>query len=76
MSSTCWRTHIPCRVCGNHHHNLRSSSICPTCGAAEAAENAAEKERDERENASNKYNSFEEAQTVEELKDWIREYML
>tara|TARA_R110002110_G_scaffold335537_3_gene546203 strand:- start:2656 stop:2880 length:225 start_codon:yes stop_codon:yes gene_type:complete len=70
------RTHIPCRVCGNHHHNLRSSSICTACGAAEAAENAAEKERDERLQEENKQDSFEDAQTVEELKDWIREYML
>ena len=73
MSGT--RMHLPCRVCGNHHHNLRSSSICTACGAAEAAENAAEKERDEREEVSNKYDSFQDATTVEELKEWIREYM-
>lgn len=27
----------PCRVCGKEHTNPQSSSICPTCGAAEAA---------------------------------------
>lgn len=27
----------PCRVCGESHTNPQSSSICPTCGAAEAA---------------------------------------
>jgi ribosomal protein L37E len=70
------RLHIPCRVCGNAHHNLRSSSICTTCGASEAAENAAEKEKDERTYTARKCDSFEDAETVEELKEWIREYML
>ena len=74
MTST--RSHMPCRVCGNHHTNPRSSSICTTCGAAEAAENAAEKERDEREEVFNKHDSLKDAETLEELKDWIREYML
>ena len=74
MSNT--RTHTPCRVCGNHHSNPRSSTICPPCGAVEGAENAAEKERYERLQEENKQDSFEDAQTVEELKDWIREYML
>ena len=70
------RTHMPCRNCGNHHSNPMSSSICTPCGAAESADNAAEKEKDERTYTARKYDGFEEAQTVEELKDWIREYML
>jgi uncharacterized Zn finger protein (UPF0148 family) len=65
-----------CRVCGYTHGNPMSSSICPPCGRRQAAENAAEKEEDERLQEENKQDSFEDAQTVEELKDWIREYML
>jgi uncharacterized Zn finger protein (UPF0148 family) len=64
-----------CRVCGFTHHNLRSSSICTICGKRQAAENAAEKEKDAMEEVANKYDSFEDATTVEELKEWIREYM-
>jgi ribosomal protein L37E len=70
------RLHIPCRVCGNAHQNLRSSSICTTCGASEAAENAADKERDEREEVFHKHDSLKDAETLEEMKEWIREYML
>ena len=65
-----------CRVCGLTHSNPRSSTICPPCGAVQGAENAAEREHDERTYTARKYDGFEEAQTVEELKDWIREYML
>lgn len=36
MARTIW---CPCRVCGADHNNPRSSSICPSCGAAESAAN-------------------------------------
>jgi uncharacterized Zn finger protein (UPF0148 family) len=65
-----------CHECGFTHSNPRSSTLCPPCGAIRSAESAAEKERDERLQEENKQDSFEDAQTVEELKDWIREYML
>jgi transposase len=66
-----------CRVCGLTHSNPRSSTICRHCGAVQGAENAAEKERYERlQEVFNKHDSLKDAETLEELKDWIREYML
>ena len=70
------RLHVTCRVCGLAHHNLRSSSICTTCGASEAAENAAQKHSEGITYTQTKHEAFEDATTVEELKEWIREYML
>jgi|TARA_R110000850_G_scaffold247358_1_gene372264 hypothetical protein len=65
-----------CRVCGFTHSNPRSSAICLRCERIQSAENAAEREHDERTYTARKYDGFEDAQTVEELKDWIRKYML
>lgn len=39
------RTYWPCRVCGAAHTNPKSSSICPSCGAAESKANAEETAR-------------------------------
>jgi len=74
---------VPCRVCGVTHTNPRSSSICPVCGTEEAAKNKTEGEMEmlRAENEAYEYarireRSFENADTVHELKEWIREYML
>tara|TARA_R110000772_G_scaffold31234_1_gene77182 strand:+ start:6550 stop:6699 length:150 start_codon:yes stop_codon:yes gene_type:complete len=48
-----------------------SSSICPTCGYTEATENNRMAER-----PKDKMELLDEAETVEELKDWIKEFML
>jgi ribosomal protein L37E len=70
------RTYLPCRVCGDSHQNQQSSSICAPCGAEEAANNAAKRRDDERVQVANKYDSFEDIETVHEMKEWIREYIL
>tara|TARA_R110000782_G_C14602892_1_gene391232 strand:+ start:109 stop:273 length:165 start_codon:yes stop_codon:yes gene_type:complete len=53
-----------------------SSSICPPCGKRQAAESKSKSYNSKKSFLQNKHDSFEDAQTVEELKDWIREYML
>tara|TARA_B110000503_G_scaffold123714_1_gene189550 strand:- start:323 stop:622 length:300 start_codon:yes stop_codon:yes gene_type:complete len=70
------RTHKPCRECGEQHTNPMSSSICPTCGAVESERKATEAYDRETTEAEDKDQSFEDAETVHELKEWIRQYML
>jgi hypothetical protein len=65
------RTYRPCRVCGAEHDNPMSSSICPTCGYAEHVIGIAIPER-----PKDKLELLDEAATVEELKDWIKEFLL
>ena len=65
------RTYRPCRVCGAEHDNPMSSSICPTCGYAEATKTNRMAER-----PKDKMELLDEAETVEELRDWIKEFML
>jgi ribosomal protein L37E len=70
------RTYFPCRVCGDAHRNPRSSSICAPCGAAESAQKATEAYDRETTEAEDKDQSFEDIETVHEMKEWIREYLL
>jgi ribosomal protein L37E len=70
------RTYLPCRECGDIHYNPMSSSICQTCGAVESAQKATDNYDRETTASEDKHQSFEDAETVHELKEWIREYML
>jgi hypothetical protein len=53
-----------------------SNGICPTCGKAESAQKATEAYDRETTFTEDKYQSFEDIETVHEMKEWIREYML
>jgi ribosomal protein L37E len=70
------RVNTPCRECGKTHHNLQSTSICASCGAEESERKATEKRERETTFTEDKYESFEDIETVHEMKEWIKEYML
>ena len=61
-----------CYVCGDD----TDSSICTPCHAVGLLMAAGEKEMNKRTYTAKKHDEFEEAKTTEELKAWIREYML
>jgi ribosomal protein L37E len=70
------RVNTPCRECGKTHHNLQSTSICASCGAASAERKATEAYDRETTASENKHQSFEDIETVHEMKEWIRDYLL
>jgi ribosomal protein L37E len=77
------RTHVPCRVCGVAHSNPMSGSICPHCGPIEAAAHKQHR-RDIRRTRRNvekaaeasKLYKLNEAETVHDLREWIKEFVL
>jgi hypothetical protein len=70
------RTYLPCRECGDTHRNPYSASICAPCGAASAERKATEAYDRETTFTEDKHQSFEDIETVHEMKEWIKEYML
>jgi ribosomal protein L37E len=70
------RTYTACRECGDTHQNSRSSSICPTCGFKESQANEWNHHNQQEEEAEKKETSFEDIETIHEMKEWIREYLL
>lgn len=72
------RNHVPCRECGTEHRNPRSSSLCCSCGekAADANRVAEAQARDRAlAEVEDRRREFENAETVHELKEWIREHL-
>ena len=67
---------MPCRVCGCFHILDLFSSICDPCHRVGLLMAAGEREMNKRTYTAKKHDEFEEAKTTEELKAWIREYML
>lgn len=73
------RNHVPCRRCGAAHTNKRSSSLCPDCGEIEASANAVARARAEDAAIAaeeTKLRELDDAETVHELREWIKEYMI
>jgi ribosomal protein L37E len=68
--------HLPCRVCGDKHTNTMSRSICPPCGYAESQANAYNAQNIEQEAEDRKEDEFNDIQDIEEMKRWMREYLL
>ena len=69
------RAHRPCRVCGAEHTNPMSSSICPPCGYTESVV-AMNSRALELARVDAKEALLDDAASVEELKDWIKEFLL
>jgi ribosomal protein L37E len=70
------RTYTSCRNCGETHQNTRSSSLCTTCGRNISEQNANDKRERKTSFSEVKHDSFEDIETIHEMKEWIREYML
>ena len=65
------RTFTPCRECGKTHNNPKSSSICDSCGATERRHRLKEEEE-----ILTPMDKLNECESVEELKDFIRDHLL